>query len=99
MISSATHGPISVAIHAMFPEFQHYASGVFTAPCPADETDHSVLLVGYDKEYWIVKNSFGTGWGEEGYIRIARSNGNVVYNGGKGQCGILQFPSLPIVSQ
>ena len=66
MISSATHGPISVVIHAMFPEFQHYASGVFTAPCPADKTDHSVLLVGYDKEYWIVKNSFGTGWGEEG---------------------------------
>ena len=41
----AYRGPVSVAIHAMLPVFQHYRSGVISAPCAADETDHSVRVI------------------------------------------------------
>jgi len=47
--------------------------------------DHAVLAVGYGKtegkEYWLVKDSYGTSWGEAGYIRIAIEDG-------EGICGI-----------
>ncbi|CAF1350741.1 unnamed protein product [Adineta steineri] len=77
-----TTGPLSVALNAEMLQFYH--KGVFNPIfCNPKNLDHAVLLVGWGEEgskpYWIVKNSWGTSWGEQGYFRILR---------GKGTCGI-----------
>lgn len=81
--------PISVAIEADQSGFQMYKSGVFNGVC-GQNLDHGVLTVGYGYDsasgldYWKVKNSWGTGWGEGGYIRMVRN---------KDECGIANEPS------
>ena len=89
--------PVSVAIEADQREFQLYKSGVFTGACGTN-LDHGVLAVGYGSEngveYYKVKNSWSTTWGDKGYIRLGKGSS---YNGGKGQCGILLEASYPVV--
>ncbi|XP_050210650.1 cysteine proteinase mucunain-like [Mercurialis annua] len=90
----AANQPISVAIEAGGPKFQFYESGVFTGKC-GTKLDHGVTVVGYGtengKDYWIVKNSWGKGWGEQGYIRMERNIGDE-----NGKCGIAMMASYPI---
>lgn len=69
-------GPISIAIHASLPSFAFYKSGIYYEPkCNPSKIDHAVLLVGYGsengKKYWIIKKSYGEGWGGKrlSYIR------------------------------
>jgi C1A family cysteine protease len=78
----AAHGPLSITLNANL--LMSYTSGIITgdtSSCPGDESDHAVLLVGYGNDatskthYWIVKNSWGTSWGEDGYFRIDASQG------------------------
>lgn len=78
--------PTSVAIDAGSRTFQSYQSGVYTGSC-GTSLNHGVLAVGYGNsgglDFWKVKNSWGTSWGEGGYIRMQRNIGTY---GGK--CGI-----------
>jgi hypothetical protein len=64
------YGPIVVAVAANS-TFQSYQSGIFNS-CDSTQLDHMVTLVGWDDpgQYWIMRNSWGTGWGENGYMRI-----------------------------
>lgn len=60
------HGPLGVAIDAT-PEFMQLGpSGIF-AGCSSSNYNHAVLLVGYTETHWIIKNSWGTSWGNGGY--------------------------------
>ena len=92
------HGPVSVAIEADQAAFQFYHSGVLTGAC-GNHLDHGVLLVGYGVDaaagtpFWKVKNSWGAGWGEAGYVRILR--GKRWPQGG--ECGIASAASYPIL--
>ncbi|KAM6572469.1 hypothetical protein CsatA_016549 [Cannabis sativa] len=92
--TAAAHQPISVAIDAASSEFQLYSHGVFTGQCGTD-LNHGVTLVGYGEEngskYWLVKNSWGTNWGESGYIKMKRDSTNK-----RGQCGIAMEASYPL---
>nr|GLL48380.1 cysteine proteinase 15A-like [Ipomoea trifida] len=77
------HGPLSVGINAVF--MQTYIGGVSCPYICSKNLDHGVLLVGYgaagyapirlkNKPYWIIKNSWGENWGEDGYYKICRGH-------------------------
>jgi len=87
LMSAVNIEPVSVAVDAQ--SWQTYRSGVMTGPC-GKSLDHGVLLIGYGTEgandYWLVKNSWGTSWGEKGTIRLVRN---------KNQCGIAEAASYP----
>lgn len=78
----ALMGPISVGI-ALSPDLRHYHNGVFDGCRKSDKIKHAALLVGYGSErgqdYWLVKNSWGLKWGDQGYIKIARNAGNMCH--------------------
>ena len=72
--------------------FHQYTSGIITGTSCGTSLDHGVLVVGYGSEagqdFYIVKNSWTTAWGEEGYVRIGVASG-------AGVCGIQSQPSYP----
>merc|ERR1712198_759404 len=84
--------PISIAIHAGS-SFQHYKKGIYNDPeCVEGKLNHAVLLVGYNKTapepYWIVKNSWGKNWGQDGYIHMKMGENN---------CGLAKRPVYPVL--
>lgn len=84
-------GPVAVAIDASNWSFQLYSSGIYDEPnCISSKIDHGVGCIGYGSEdgtkYWIVRNSWGTSWGENGYIRMLWKDN---------QCGIATMASIP----
>ena len=96
LMAAIAQQPVSIAIEADQIDFQLYQSGVLTAEC-GTTLDHGVLVVGYgteEEDYYLVKNSWGTSWGDQGYIKLGRGP---QYNNGQGQCGILLEASYPII--
>jgi len=89
--------PVAVAIEADTKYFQSYSGGVLTSASCGTSLDHGVLAVGYGEEngqkYWLVKNSWGTSWGDQGYVKIGRSEST----NDAGICGIAMDPSFPTV--
>jgi len=85
--------PVSVALSADTRYFQSYTGGILDSPACYTELNHGVLITGYGtdngKKYWTVKNSWGVTWGEQGYIRISRSDST----NDAGICGIAMQPS------
>lgn len=88
-----TVGPVSVAVNAN--DIINYRTGIFTDNgCDPTALDHGVLVVGYGEttdghKFWIVKNSWGTDWGQDGYIYWDRNEDDV--------CGICQAAVYPVV--
>jgi len=90
LMSALNQQPVSVAVQADQSAFQRYSGGIVTSGC-GTQLDHGVLAAGYDSDagYFLVKNSWGASWGDNGYLKIGTS-GNV--------CGIHSEPSYPKVS-
>ena len=89
--------PVAIAIEADTKYFQSYSSGILTSSSCGTSLDHGVLIVGYGEDsgqkFWLVKNSWGTTWGDKGYVKIARSEST----NDPGICGIAMDPSFPSV--
>jgi len=97
LVKALSQQPVSVGINAL--PLKLYFGGVYSnwASCPG-HLNHGVLAVGYGQKddgekYWIVKNSWGSAWGEDGYFKLARKDT------GEGICGILEMASYPILKQ
>ncbi|XP_056012698.1 procathepsin L-like [Ostrea edulis] len=90
----ASVGPVTVCIDASKQSFHLYKEGVYyESTCSSIIFDHAVLAVGYGvyqgKDYWLVKNSWGSSWGMNGYIMMSRNQDN--------QCGIATHAVYPTV--
>lgn len=87
----ATEGPVAVAIDAT--SLALYSSGIYSDEnCDPSGLNHGVLIVGYGTEngqdYWIVKNSWGPSWGDQGYFKLLR---------GTNECGVAEDDVYPVV--
>ena len=94
LMKAVAKQPVSIAIEADNSIFMFYNGGIIDSTTCGTNLDHGVLIVGYGvdngKKYWLVKNSWGKSWGEDGYVRIARDESKK----GAGICGIASQPSF-----
>lgn len=80
---------MAVSINARPRTFQLYSDGVYDDDsCSSNSVNHAMMVIGYSKDYWILKNWWGELWGEDGYMRIAK---------GKNLCGIANYAAYAIV--
>ena len=68
-------GPVSIALRAYTNVFRFYSGGIISGSSCGTSLDHAVILIGYGTssngtDYWILQNSWGRNWGENGYVRI-----------------------------
>jgi KDEL-tailed cysteine endopeptidase len=90
--TAVNRGPVSVAIEADKSVFQSYKSGIFNSTACGTNLDHATNVVGWGTangvDYWLMRNSWGTTWGESGYMRIQIVDG-------VGICGIQKAANYP----
>ena len=90
-------GPTSVTVEADRAVFQRYTGGILNSGACGTQLDHAITAVGYGnqdgQDYYIVRNSWGSSWGDRGYINIAASG-----EGSTGICGIQQTSVWPNTS-
>lgn len=90
-LALVTHGPIASSVNSDRKTFRFYSHGIYDDPKCGKKTDHAVLTVGYgvdnDVPYWIIKNSWGHLWGDDGYIKVAMNND---------RCGVTNGPLLAV---
>lgn len=94
LATAVTQQPVSVLVDAGGADWQSYGGGVVTDKNCGTSLDHAVLAVGFNMgnnpPYWLIKNSWGTSWGEAGYIRLEAVAGN-------GICGVQMSCYYPVV--
>jgi len=93
LMDALAQQPVAVALNAQYAgPIQNYRSGIISSYC-STQLDHAVLAVGYGTDsgmdYWLVKNSWGTYWGESGYFRLVR---------GQNECGVLSWAVYPTMN-
>jgi len=90
LAEAVASGPVSVGVDAG--SFQSYSGGILSNDC-GTSLDHGVLVVGYTDDAFIVKNSWGADWGENGYIRLSRNS-----CGSSGVCGVCTGAVVPEIA-
>ena len=94
-IALALVGPMPTAVDASRPSFQFYQSGIYYDPsCSQTNVDHEMILVGYGsmgkgQDFFTAKNSWGSSWGMQGYVNMARNKNNA--------CGIASYVAYPLI--
>jgi len=86
LATNIVNQPCTVAVDAGSSDWQSYRGGVYSGHC-GKQLNHAILAVGWTATYWIVKNSWGTSWGAQGYIFMKR---------GSNICGVASEPSYPV---
>jgi cathepsin L len=91
-----TYGPAAIAIDASQTSFQLYTGGIYNDPqCSSFLLDHGVGAIGWGTDggtaYWLVRNSWGVSWGDQGYIKIIRNRSNA--------CGVATEASIPVQTE
>jgi hypothetical protein len=93
LLAAVQLGPVSIAVNSG--TWQFYSEGTVEysniLPNTFEELGHQALLVGYTENKFIVKNSWGSSWGEGGYINLQRGDSAI------NTCGILNRPSYPLI--
>jgi len=96
LAEAVAKGPVAVGMDASGNNFQHYRGGIMSIDC-GTSLNHGVLVVGYGAEngadYWLLKNSWGPVWGEQGFFRMKRD----MTKKGPGFCGLQKAASQPVV--
>ncbi|ETK71286.1 hypothetical protein F441_21929 [Phytophthora nicotianae CJ01A1] len=100
LLRAVTSGPVTANIDATGDGFRHYAGGIYDAKdclSDGDEVNHAVVVVGFGEtdageKFWIIRNTWGTMWGEDGYMRIARGSGV----GNYGPCNLYVYADYPV---
>lgn len=96
VMKAVANGVVTVGMDPYGDDFMLYSEGVFTAP-GGTTSMHALNVVGYDEtpegiQYWIVRNSWGEGWGEKGYVRMQRGPAAPQP---KGTCVMYGHPAMP----
>ena len=81
------YGPATIGYNTEDPNFFKVKSGPYNRKCRNNVADHAMLVIGWDKDNWIIKNSYSVGWGAEGYLYAPRA-----YAPG---CALLKFAGVP----